>query len=145
MEALRDPFSRAHPFFWPVLWLSLRAFVRWTGRMMDEGHAFAGLRIEVTWYGWIHVEAIDLSEAGKDFRRHMMGVARDDGWNVLDSAAARVDALLSPQDLLLFPETDDNRVPAFLVIAPELDAPKHKGTGPPLGPTPLPHAGRGAL
>ncbi|MEL6664280.1 MAG: hypothetical protein AAFR33_14900, partial [Pseudomonadota bacterium] len=93
MEALRDPFSRVHPFFWPVLWLSLRAFVRWTGRMIEEGHAYAGLRVELTWYGWIHVEAIDLSERGADFRRHMMGAAREDGWSVLARASGRIDRL----------------------------------------------------
>ncbi|MEO0816920.1 MAG: hypothetical protein AAFX86_06380 [Pseudomonadota bacterium] len=95
MEALRDPFSRVHPFFWPVLWLSLRAFVRWSRRMIDAGHAFAGLRVELTWYGWIHVEAIDLSDAGKDFRRHMMGVAREEGLGALDRAAVRVEALFA--------------------------------------------------
>ncbi|MEL6956982.1 MAG: hypothetical protein AAFO88_10095 [Pseudomonadota bacterium] len=44
--------------FWPVLWLSLRAFVRWTRRMIDQGHGYGGLEIEITWYGWVHVRAI---------------------------------------------------------------------------------------
>ncbi|MEL6753593.1 MAG: hypothetical protein AAFO57_06175, partial [Pseudomonadota bacterium] len=63
--------------------------------MIDQGHGYGGLEIEITWYGWIHVEAIDLSDAGKDFRRHMMGVAREEGWGALDRAAARVEALLT--------------------------------------------------
>ncbi|MEM9738468.1 MAG: hypothetical protein AAF829_01265 [Pseudomonadota bacterium] len=95
MEALRDPFSRVHPFFWPVLWLSLRAFARWTGAMIEQGHAFAGVRVELTWYGWIHVEAIDLSETGKAFRRHMLGEPREDGWRVLARASVRVETLIA--------------------------------------------------
>ncbi|MEM1151959.1 MAG: hypothetical protein AAGI03_15655, partial [Pseudomonadota bacterium] len=98
MDALRDPFSRVHPLFWPVLWLSLRAFVRWTSRMIEAGHSFGGLSIEITWYGWILVEAIDLSEAGKDFRCHMMGEARDERWDVLTQASARVETLIAAID-----------------------------------------------
>ncbi|MEO0818106.1 MAG: hypothetical protein AAFX86_12475 [Pseudomonadota bacterium] len=158
MEALRDPFSRVHPVFWPVLWLSLRAFARWTGRMIEEGHAYAGLRVELTWYGWIHVEAIDLTEVGADFRRHMMGAAREDGWGVLHRASVRVGALFASaapscghglrqhkwiarislfaaQTAFEVCEGVDRNIQQ--VFAP--------GTGPPLGPAPFPRAGGGAV
>ena len=172
MEALRDPFSRVHPMFWPVLWLSLRAFVRWTRRMIEAGHGYGGLEIEITWYGWIHVRSVDLSEAGKDFRRHMMGEAREDEWDVLAAAAARVDELLSPHithhpracgDLWVAETTGCTGrgkgpwVPAFAGMSAEIWAVSQPGTGPPLGRAslkpvspvsgrshPLPHAGRGA-
>ncbi|MEL6567140.1 MAG: hypothetical protein AAFQ22_01900 [Pseudomonadota bacterium] len=144
MEALRDPFSRVHPFFWPVLWLSLRAFVRWTGRMMDEGHAFAGLRIELTWYGWIHVEAIDLSEAGADFRRHMIGDGRKEGWSLLADTAERVEALLAIGCIegaaryapsALTANTDGAYRFAPCILRPERNR-SHVSTGPPLGLAP---------
>jgi hypothetical protein len=61
MTALADPFSRVHPLFWPVLWVSLRAFVAWTGKLIEDGHGYAGLSIEITWYGWIRVVHLDLS------------------------------------------------------------------------------------
>ena len=149
MEALRDPFSRVHPFFWPVLWLSLRAFVRWTRRMMDEGHAFAGLHIEITWYGWIHVEAVDLSDAGKDFRRHMMGVVREEGWRALDRAAVRVEALFAGRGMdgeaRYAPSTPTSNTDGAFRFAPyTLQDTEHPGTDPPGAPAPLPHSGRGA-
>jgi len=160
MEALRDPFSRVHPMFWPVLWLSLRAFARWTRRMIEAGHGYGGLSIEITWYGWIHVTAVDLSEAGKDFRRHMMGDAREDGWGMLHRASVRVEKLLNPHnphhpreggdpwDVLATGCAGCNTgpwVPAFAGMNAELKSPQNQGTGPPLGPAPLPHSGRGAL
>ncbi|MEL6566971.1 MAG: hypothetical protein AAFQ22_01040 [Pseudomonadota bacterium] len=150
MEALRDPFSRVHPVFWPVLWLSLRAFVRWTGRMIEEGHAYAGLRIELTWYGWIHVEAIDLTEVGADFRRHMMGAAQDDGWSVLADAAGRVEEILKVGCLegavRYAPSVSVERADGAYRFAPcTLQLTPEDGTGPPLGPAPLPCVGGGAV
>ena len=53
MNPLADPFSKVHPLFWPVLWLSLRAFVAWTGKLIEAGHGYASMRVEITWYGWI--------------------------------------------------------------------------------------------
>ncbi|MEL6567226.1 MAG: hypothetical protein AAFQ22_02335 [Pseudomonadota bacterium] len=153
METLRDPFSRVHPFFWPVLWLSLRALVRWTGRMIEEGHAFAGLRIEITWYGWIHVEAIDLSEAGKDFRRHMMGDGREDGWGVLDCATARVEVLLAVGCIegatRYAPSTPAANTDGAYRFAPCTLRPERRrsnvSTGPPLGLAPSSTIEGGAL
>jgi len=159
MEALRDPFSRVHPMFWPVLWLSLRAFARWTRRMIEAGHGYGGLSIEITWYGWIHVRAIDLSEAGKDFRRHMMGAAREEGWGVLADAAGRVDKLLSLQNthhsreggnpwvaLAAGRDGCNNApwVPACAGMSAGLKSSLKKGTEPPGAPAPLPHSGGGA-
>jgi len=159
MEALRDPFSRVHPMFWPVLWLSLRAFARWTRRMIEAGHGYGGLSIEITWYGWIHVRAIDLSEAGKDFRRHMMGAAREDGWGVLHLASLRVDKLFvsktaadpcagrGPWTALatLAPSFDsDPWIPACAGICGQNGTYPRTGTDPPLEHAPLSHAGRGA-
>ena len=94
MEALRDPYARVHPIFWPVLWLSLRAFVRWSARMVEAGHGFAGIAVEITWYGYVHVVAVDFSETGAAFRRHMMGAGEGDDWAVLARASRRVDELL---------------------------------------------------
>ncbi|MEL6569988.1 MAG: hypothetical protein AAFQ22_16375, partial [Pseudomonadota bacterium] len=121
-------------------------------RMMDEGHGYGGLHIEITWYGWIHVEAIDLSEAGKDFRRHMMGAAREDGWGVLDRAAVRVEALLAVgcierSDMHRRSSRSERMVHIELRSPCTLRPERHQsnvGAGPPLGPTPFPHAGRGA-
>ena len=97
MTALADPFSRVHPFFWPVLWLSLRAFVAWTGKLIEEGHGYAAMRVEITWYGWIHVTYLDLSPERAAFNRHMLG-ADDEGWRgVLTRAGRKVEALLSPE------------------------------------------------
>ncbi len=73
MNPLADPFSKVHPLFWPVLWLSLRAFVAWTGKLIEEGHAYASMRVEITWYGWIHVTYLDLSPERARFNRHMAG------------------------------------------------------------------------
>ncbi len=158
MEALRDPFSRVHPMFWPVLWLSLRAFVRWTRRMIEDGHGYGGLSVEITWYGWIHVTAVDLSEAGKDFRRHMMGKACEDGWGVLAKSAERVQTLIAqetadpcagrgPWTILatLAPGSDSEPwIPACAGIGGDKRRAR-KGTCPPLPTAPLPHAGRGAI
>ncbi|MEM1105661.1 MAG: hypothetical protein AAGH87_04660 [Pseudomonadota bacterium] len=89
MEALRDPFSRVHPMFWPVLWLSLRAFAAWSGRMIAAGHGFAGLRVEVTWCGLIHVTALDLSSAGAALRRHIAGAPATTPWCLAGPGRAR--------------------------------------------------------
>ena len=95
MTALADPFSRVHPFFWPVLWLSLRSFVAWTGRLIEDGHGYAAMRVEITWYGWIHVVYLDLSPERAAFNRHMAGV-EDEGWRgVLTRAGREVTALLT--------------------------------------------------
>lgn len=159
MEALRDPFSRVHPFFWPVLWLSLRAFVRWTRAMIEAGHGYGGLHVEITWYGWIHVRAVDLSDTGKAFRRHIMGAERDDGWGVLARACGRVETLLSlhntphfraggnPWVALAAGSAGCNSgpwVPAFAGMSAVSNSFLETGTGPPDAPAPLPHAGRGA-
>ncbi|MEO0785036.1 MAG: hypothetical protein AAFY10_05010 [Pseudomonadota bacterium] len=155
MEALRDPFSRVHPVFWPVLWLSLRAFVRWSGRMIEDGHGFAGLRIELTWYGVIRVHAVDLSEAAADFHRHMMSEAREHGWGVLARASGRVQTLLASNDAAdpcagrgpwfaiatcALVVAHDPWIPAYAGIC-GCSCPLQKGTGPPLAPAPLPQAG----
>jgi len=66
--------------------------------MIEAGHGYGGLETEITWFGWIHVTAVDLSEAGKDFRRHMMGDGREDGWCVLARASGRVDKLLAARE-----------------------------------------------
>ena len=97
MTALADPFSRVHPLFWPVLWLSLRAFVAWTGKLIEAGHAHAGLRVEITWYGWIHVTFLDLSPERARFNRHMMGEADEDWRDVLARARRRAVDLLARQ------------------------------------------------
>jgi len=159
MEALRDPFSRVHPFFWPVLWLSLRAFVRWTRAMIEAGHGYGGLHVEITWYGRIHVRAVDLSETGKAFRRHMMGAAREDGWGVLARACGRVETLLSPHNT---PHSREGGNPWLALAAGSADCiagpwiPACVGTSaisnsflktgisPPISFAPLPQAGRGA-
>ena len=97
MTALADPFSKVHPLFWPVLWLSLRAFTVWTGRLIAAGHGYAGLRVEITWYGWVHVVSLDLSPQRAAFNRHMLGV-EDEGWRgVLARAGREVDGLLAAQ------------------------------------------------
>ena len=99
MNQLADPFSKAHPLFWPVLWLSLRAFTAWTGRLIEAGHGYAGLRVEITWYGWIHVTHLDLSPQRAAFNRRMLGV-EDEGWRgVLARAGRAVDGLLAPPPL----------------------------------------------
>ena len=101
MTALADPFSRVHPLFWPVLWVSLRAFTAWTGRLIEAGHGYAGLRVEITWYGWIHVTHLDLSPERAAFHRHMMGV-EEEGWRgVLARAGRAVDGLLAPRPCTL--------------------------------------------
>ncbi|MEM1152384.1 MAG: hypothetical protein AAGI03_17885, partial [Pseudomonadota bacterium] len=153
MDALRDPFSRVHPMCWPVLWLSLRAFVRWTSRMIEAGHSFGGLSIEITWYGWIHVEAIDLSEAGKDFRCHMMGEARDERWAMLHRASARVETLIAANDALDLcpwttraasdPGTEPSK-PALAGTAGTTVRALTPGPDPPEASAPLPFIGRGA-
>ncbi|MEM9740041.1 MAG: hypothetical protein AAF829_09240 [Pseudomonadota bacterium] len=156
MEALRDPFSKVHPFFWPVLWLSLRAFLRWTGRMIEEGHAFAGIRVELTWYGTIHVRAIDLSEERAAFNRLMMGVMREDRWGVLADAAGRVDALILSAEpshclgLLRLKLTPRINLPAAQTTSEAFagvcgtNRYLPEGTDPPLAAAPLPRSGRGA-
>ena len=97
MNQLADPFSRVHPLFWPVLWVSLRAFTAWTGRLIEAGHGYAGLRVEITWYGWIHVTHLDLSPQRAAFNRHMMGV-ENEGWRgVLARAGRAVESLLAAQ------------------------------------------------
>ncbi|MEL6663217.1 MAG: hypothetical protein AAFR33_09450, partial [Pseudomonadota bacterium] len=158
---LRDPFSRVHPVFWPVLWLSLRAFVRWSGRMIEEGHGFAGLHIELTWYGVIRVRTVDLSEAVADFHRHMMGAPRAEGWGPLRPAAGRVKTLLCDTSAadpsagwgpwtVVSPgcaqaETDP-WIPACAgIYGTKLPSSQKAGTDPPLAPAPLPQTGRGAL
>ena len=93
MTALADPFSRVHPLFWPVLWLSLRAFVAWTGRLIEKGHGFAAMRVEITWYGWIHVTYLDLSPERARFNRHM--ACEKDWRDVLAKAGRAVAAWLS--------------------------------------------------
>ncbi|MCI4644403.1 MAG: hypothetical protein MRY64_06430 [Hyphomonadaceae bacterium] len=90
MTALADPFSRVHPLFWPVLWVSLRAFVAWSGRLIEAGNGYAGLSIEITWYGWIRVTWLDLSPERARFNRHMAGVDEDDWRSVLARAGRRV-------------------------------------------------------
>ncbi|MEO0784578.1 MAG: hypothetical protein AAFY10_02700, partial [Pseudomonadota bacterium] len=158
MNALRDPFAQVHPLFWPVLWLSLRAFVRWSGKMMKEGHGFAGLSLELTWYGIIRVHALDLSKAGKGFRRHMAGAAREDGWDVLHRASGRIETLLAngtadacagrgPWTKLstcAFPAANRPWIPACAGICGDNGTSPKQGTGPPSAPAPLPYAGRGA-
>jgi len=94
MNLLRDPYAHVHPLYWPILWWSLRAFVAWSGRMIEEGHGFAGLSIEITWYGVIRVRALDLSDTRADFNRHMMGERRRNGRDRLDRATAKVAWLL---------------------------------------------------
>ena len=97
MTALADPFSRVHPLFWPVLWVSLRAFVAWTGKLIEDGHGYAGMRVEITWYGWIHVVYLDLSPERARFNRHMAGetdwrdVLAEAGWAVESLLAVEVD------------------------------------------------------
>ncbi|MCI4646334.1 MAG: hypothetical protein MRY64_16255 [Hyphomonadaceae bacterium] len=93
MTALADPFSRVHPFFWPVLWLSLRSFVAWTGKLIEEGHGYASMKVEITWYGWIHVTYLDLSPERARFNRHMAGV--EDWCDVLARAKRKTAELLS--------------------------------------------------
>ncbi len=92
---LADPFAHVHPFFWPVLWLSLRAFVRWSSAMIEAGHGFAGLSVELTWYGVIRVRALDLSKERAAFHRHMMGAPCEAGWGVLVEAAGRFEKRLA--------------------------------------------------
>ena len=87
MTVLADPFSRVHPLFWPVLWVSLRAFVAWTGRLIEEGHGHAGLSIHITWYGWIHVTWLDLSPQRAALNRHLAG--EEDWCAVLARAVQR--------------------------------------------------------
>jgi hypothetical protein len=94
MNLLRDPYAHVHPLYWPILWCSLRAFVAWSSRMIEEGHGFAGLSIEITWYGVIRVRALDLSHTRADFNRHMMGERRKNGRDLLARATAKVGWLL---------------------------------------------------
>ncbi len=98
MKALADPFSRVHPLFWPVLWVSLRAFVAWTGKLIEQGHGYAGLSIEITWYGWIRVVHLDLSPERARFNRHMLGVEEADWRSVLARAKQRVEMLHTSAD-----------------------------------------------
>ena len=101
MNQLADPFSRVHPLFWPVLWVSLRAFTAWTGRLIEAGHGYASLRVEITWYGCIRVVHLDLSPERAAFNRHMMG-AENEGWRgVLARAGRAVDGLLAPRPCAL--------------------------------------------
>ncbi len=94
MNPLADPFSKVHPLFWPVLWLSLRAFVAWTGKLIEAGHGWASMRVEITWYGWIHVVYLDLSPQRAAFNRHMHGV-EEEGWRgVLAKAGREMEGLL---------------------------------------------------
>ena len=101
MKQLADPFSKVHPLFWPVLWLSLRAFVAWTGKLIADGHGWASLRVEITWYGWIHVVYLDLSPERARFNRHMAGV-EEEGWRGVFAVAKReVRDLLSAESSAL--------------------------------------------
>ena len=103
MNQLADPFSRVHPLFWPVLWWSLRAFTAWTGRLIEAGHGYAGLRVDITWYGWVHVVSLDLSPQRAAFNRHMMGV-EEEGWRgVLARAGRAVEGQLAPRPCVLPP------------------------------------------
>ena len=155
---LANPYGHVHPFFWPVLWLSLRAFVAWSGKMIEEGHGFAGLAVELTWYGVIRVRAIDLSKERAAFHRHMMGAPREDGWGVLADAARRVERIVASNDAanpcagrgpwtILAASapvaTNDPWIPAFAGIC---GTQRHvpNGAGPPLATAPLPQSGRGA-
>ncbi|MCI4643157.1 MAG: hypothetical protein MRY64_00060 [Hyphomonadaceae bacterium] len=95
MKALADPFSRVHPLFWPVLWVSLRAFAAWTGKLIEDGYGYAELSIEITWYGWIRVVHLDLSPERAALYRHLAGVAEADWRDVLTKARQRVAGLLS--------------------------------------------------
>ena len=150
MNPLTDPFSRVHPLFWPVLWLSLRAFVAWTGKLIEEGHAYAGLRVEITWYGWIHVIYLDLSPERARFNRHMAGV--EDWRDVLAEAGWAVEALLAPEiyvsnlsaavcalRLPLPVAGEGSRVRAGLCR----QGPVRAGKPPPSPLTPLPQPGEG--
>jgi len=154
---LANPYAHVHPFFWPVLWLSLRAFVRWTSAMIEAGHGFAGLSVELTWYGVIRVRALDLSKERAAFHRHMMGEPCEEGWDVLSEAAGRMDALLKSQNpphsraggnpwvsraTGCAGRNDGPWVPACAGMSAELET-APKGTGPPLVQAPrkraLPH------
>ena len=154
---LADPYAHVHPFFWPVLWLSLRAFVRWTSAMIKAGHGFAGLRVELTWYGVIRVRTLDLSEERTAFNRHMMGAPRENGWGVLADAAGRFEKRMAtnwaadpcagrgPRTILSTSATvavDDPWIPACAgICGPQPHVPK--GTDPPSPSIPLPQTGRG--
>lgn len=147
---LANPYAHVHPFFWPVLWLSLRAFVAWSGKMIEAGHGFAGLTVELTWYGTIRVRALDLSAERAAFHRYMMGERCEDGWSVLADAAGRLERLLASNDAAdpcagrgpwTAPATrapvasDDPWIPACAgICGTRCHFPK--GTGPPLGPAP---------
>ena len=105
MNPLADPFSKVHPLFWPVLWLSLRAFVAWTGKLIEAGHGYASMRVEITWYGWIHVVYLDLSPERAAFNRHMHGV-EEEGWRgVLAKAGRKIEDLLSVGTLPAYGES----------------------------------------
>jgi len=160
---LADPYAHVHPFFWPVLWLSLRGFVAWSGRMIEAGHGFAGLRVELTWFGVIRVRTLDLSDERAAFNRHMMGAPREDGWSVLADAAGRLERILGSNDAadscagrgpwtILSTSApvanDDPRRPACAgICGPQRHVPN--GTGPPLAQAlrkrALPHACGGAF
>ncbi|MEN0078341.1 MAG: hypothetical protein AAF753_04430 [Pseudomonadota bacterium] len=90
MDALRDPFSRVHPLFWPILWISLRALARWTHKMIEAGHGFAGVAVEVTWYGQIRVRAVDLSLARAAFHSRLLGAPATGPLARLNAAADRM-------------------------------------------------------
>ncbi|MCI4643397.1 MAG: hypothetical protein MRY64_01285 [Hyphomonadaceae bacterium] len=162
MTALADPFSRVHPLFWPVLWLSLRAFVAWTGRLIEEGHGYAGLSIEITWYGWIHVTHLDLSPERARLNRYMAG--ETDWRSVLAEARLNVEGLLAPDsaDSLMEHACHNLRLPlpvagcegkgskkSILLARPRVRAgtyrqgPVRVGKPPPSPLTPLPRTGEG--
>ncbi|MEL6568551.1 MAG: hypothetical protein AAFQ22_09045, partial [Pseudomonadota bacterium] len=102
-------------------------------------------RIEISWYGWIHVEAIDLSDAGKDFRRHMIGAAREEGWSLLADTAERVEALLAVGCMegaaRYAPSTPAAHADGAYRFAPCTLRPERNrsnvSTGPPLGHAPV--------
>ena len=162
MNPLADPFSRVHPLFWPVLWLSLRAFVAWTGKLIEAGHGWASLRVEITWYGWIHVVYLDLSPERARFNRHMAGV--EDWRGVLAVAKRKIEDLISREspDLSHRHVTCALRLPLPVagcegkgsmksILRARLrvragtyrQGPVHVGKPPPSPLTPLPHPGEG--
>lgn len=61
--------------------------------MIAAGHGFAGLAVELTRYGWIHVTYLDLSPQRAAFHRHLAGEA-DESWQArLAAHRARVERL----------------------------------------------------
>ncbi|MEO0785191.1 MAG: hypothetical protein AAFY10_05790, partial [Pseudomonadota bacterium] len=136
--------------------LRQRAYVRRTGRKIEDGHGYSGLHIELTWYGIIRIHAVDLSEAGADFHRHMMGAPREEGWGVLRAAAGRftqrTDQMSADTRAGGYPSLEDAAsspvcivqtwIPACAgIYGTKLPSSHKAGTDPPLVPAPL-RAGR---